>query len=413
MRGFVESFQATLLDWFDRNRRDLPWRRPLAPHLRHRRPVDADRTATAWHDPGGADAGAVPLDPYAVLVSETMLQQTQVATVIPYFTRWMRRFPTVRALALADETEVLKSWEGLGYYRRARNLYNAARIIVTRYGGRLPDTVEALRELPGVGPYTAGAIASIAFDRPVPLVDGNVERVLIRLDARDVDPRSSAGRRWLWERASALVPAHRPGDFNSSLMELGATVCSPRQPRCLTCPVAKFCEAAHLGVAEQLPRRRIKRALPRLRRVVWCVRRADDDRWLIEQRPPGGRWAGLWQFPAREPPAEPASEIERVKRLPAIDHTLTHRRYRFEPVVLHVSRTAGLPFEPLATHAWVALDELSRYPLPKPHLLLVDQLRATLRAGKPGTVARRRKGRKTPPPDDVPQLTPKAGRDTA
>lgn len=350
MRGLVESFQATLLTWFDRARRDLPWRRPL-------------------------DRPDAPLDPYAVLVSEAMLQQTQVATVIPYFHRWMQRFPTVEALAAADENEVLTYWQGLGYYRRARNLYNAARTLVERHHGRFPRDLTALRALPGVGPYTAGAIASIAFDEPVPLVDGNVQRVLLRLDAQRLDPRSKDGQRWLWQRAGQLVPAHRPGDFNSALMELGATVCSPRKPRCLTCPVAAFCEAHNKGIAESLPPPRPARTLPNVHRLVWCVRRADG-RWLLERRPTTGRWAGLWQFPSRE--AIPNSTWSRSGAHPLrpIEHTLTHRRYHFEPWAVQTEDGAPLPVTPREPHAWVKLDELARYALPKPHLLIAQQLRA-------------------------------------
>ncbi|MFN4242682.1 MAG: A/G-specific adenine glycosylase [Tepidisphaerales bacterium] len=350
MRGLAESFQATLLTWFDRARRDLPWRRPL-------------------------DRPDAPLDPYAVLVSEAMLQQTQVATVIPYFNRWMQRFPTVEALAAADENEVLTYWQGLGYYRRARNLYNAARMLVERHQGQFPRDLTALRALPGVGPYTAGAIASIAFDEPVPLVDGNVQRVLLRLDAQLLDPRSKDGQRWLWERAGQLVPANRPGDFNSALMELGATVCSPRKPRCLNCPVAMFCEAHHAGTAERIPPPRPTRTLPHVRRTVWCVRRADG-RWLLERRPTTGRWAGLWQFPSRDFANKSILNRCGARPLQPLGHTLTHRRYHFEPWAMELADGTPLPVQPLEPHAWVTLDELGRYALPKPHLLIAEQLRA-------------------------------------
>lgn len=349
MRGLAESFQLTLLAWFDLHRRDLPWRRP----------------------PGDLTS---PLDPYAVLVSEAMLQQTQVATVIDYFRRWMTRFPTVESLAEADEQEVLRLWQGLGYYNRARNLHRAAKRVVRELGGRFPTTVQSLRELPGVGPYTAGAIASIAFDRSVPLVDGNVQRVLVRLDALEgVDPKSPAGSKVLWQRASELVPGHRPGDFNSALMELGATVCSPRKPRCLTCPVSSFCDARHKGVAELLPPPKPAKATPKVRRVVLCLRRPDG-RWLIERRPTTGRWAGLWQFPSREPGTmEIPAHLQPAKRLPSIRHALTHRRYTFEPRVVNVAEGETWPDLDRPT-AWVRLDELHDYALPKPHLTLAEQL---------------------------------------
>lgn len=302
-----------------------------------------------------------------------MLQQTQVATVIDYFRRWMTRFPTLDSLAQADEQEVLRCWQGLGYYNRARNLHRAARHIVRELGGRFPTTAESLRELPGVGPYTAGAIASIAFDRPEPLVDGNVQRVLVRLGAMEIDPRSPSGNRAVWKVASDLVPRSRPGDFNSALMELGATVCSPRKPRCLTCPVSGFCEARHKGVAELLPPPKPAKATPKVRRVVLCLRRPDG-RWLIERRPTTGRWAGLWQFPSREPGSlQIPAHLLPTKRLPAIRHALTHRRYTFEPRVVNVTEGEKWPQLERPT-AWVGLDELSNYALPKPHLKLAERL---------------------------------------
>src|SRR5512134_738690 len=217
-RGAV---RRALLAWYRRERRDLPWRRTR--------------------------------DPWAIWVSETMLQQTRVETVIPYYERFMQRFPNVAALADADTDELMSHWAGLGYYSRARNLKAAASQVVREHGGRVPGDVEALRALPGVGRYTAGALASIAFDRPAPIVDGNVARVLARLLDLDLDVRSPAGQRRLWAEAEALANGPSPGDLNQALMELGALVCTPRTPRCADCPVRRRCRGRAAGRAEALP----------------------------------------------------------------------------------------------------------------------------------------------------------------
>ncbi len=216
MLGDLPDFQRKLLRWYDKERRDLPWRLP--------------RTSCATSR----------LNPYHVLVSEAMLQQTQVATVIPYYQRFLDQFPSIAELACADEHDVLRLWQGLGYYSRARNLHAAAKRIANELGGTFPDTVESLLELPGVGRYTAGAVASIAFDRRAPILDGNVVRVLCRIDKVEGDPREKNTQAGLWTRAEEILPAKRPGDFNSALMELGATICTPRNPRCLFCPVRKL-----------------------------------------------------------------------------------------------------------------------------------------------------------------------------
>jgi A/G-specific adenine glycosylase len=224
----AERVRRRLLDWYGRSRRDLPWRRVR--------------------------------DPYAIWVSEVMLQQTRVATVIPYYERFLARFPTLTALARAEESEVLAAWQGLGYYRRARALHRGARAVAADHGGSLPRDLEGLRAIPGIGPYTAGAIASIAFDTPAPVVDGNVTRVLCRLYALGGDPAKNPLRAELWRRAAQLVPAARASDFNQALMELGATVCTPRAPRCDECPLRRACLARSHGSAEALPEK--KRRLP-------------------------------------------------------------------------------------------------------------------------------------------------------
>ena len=254
---------ALLLRWFERNARDLPWRRTK--------------------------------DPYAIWVAEIMLQQTQSDIVRPYYRRFLTRFPTVRHLARARLDTVLKLWEGLGYYSRARNLHLAAKRIVRDLAGRLPQTKQDLLTLPGVGLYTGGAIASIAFNRDEPVVDGNVTRVLCRLFRIRQDPRSGKVRRHLWSLAEALLPSGRAGTFNQAMMELGATVCLPRGPRCQVCPIGRLCSAREHAEQKKLPVRARKKPLPRHEVVIGVIHR--NGRILIDKRKPNGLLGGLWEFP--------------------------------------------------------------------------------------------------------------------
>ena len=357
MLGARASFSRRLLSWYDRHRRDLPWR-PCA------------RTGRA---PG----------PYHVLVSEAMLQQTQVATVIPYYHRFLARFPTVTDLAAADEQEVLRLWQGLGYYSRARNLHAAARSVERDLAGELPRTVDGLLALPGVGRYTAGAVASIAFGTRAPIVDGNVARVLCRLDKLADDPRGREAQQQLWRRAEEVLPGRRVGDFNSALMELGATVCMPRSPQCLLCPVREHCEAFAAGVQERIPAPRKAKATPLLRRATFCVRRVDDGAWLIEQRPAAGRWAGMWQFVTVGAGGDVAAlrarlplHVSEPRMLGTLTHGLTHRRYEFD---VYTCEAAGAEIAGGAgtqPRAWCTLQDLGKYPLPRPHLRIAEMLKA-------------------------------------
>lgn len=290
-------------------------------------------------------------DPYAIWISEIMLQQTRVAAVVPYFERWMARFPTITSLAEAPLDDVLAAWSGLGYYSRARNLHRCAREVVASHDGALPASATALRGLPGIGPYTAGAIASIAFDQPEPLVDGNVARVLARVYAIDDDIKSPAAVRVLWRLAGQMVPERAPGDFNQGLMELGATVCTPLSPACLLCPLATLCRARAQGREHELPRmpaRRRPHELPLIdARALWIERR---DALLLARRRPEGLYGGLWELPQAEagadirtdvgadlgdPVVDPLATILATPvllngRAPVLEHcqTLTHRRLR-------------------------------------------------------------------------------------
>jgi A/G-specific adenine glycosylase len=265
------ALRRRLLAWWDAGHRDLPWR-----YQQH-----------------GAD-------PYRVWLAEVMLQQTQVAAALPYFQRFVARWPTLEALAAAPDEEVFAAWSGLGYYARCRNLLAAARAALREHGG-LPASLEALRALPGFGPYTAGAVASIAFALPAAAVDGNVARVLARLFHVEGAPAEKATRERLWALAGALVPAERPGDWNQALMELGATVCAPRTPACARCPVAAACAARAAGVERALPtarRRPVRRAL-----AVACAVVEREGRVLLVRRGTAGLFAGLLAFPAVEVPA--------------------------------------------------------------------------------------------------------------
>jgi A/G-specific adenine glycosylase len=298
----ASSLRRRLLRWYGANRRILPWRKRS--------------------------------DPYRVWVAEVMLQQTQVAAVLPYYERFVERFPDPVALAAASEDEVLSLWAGLGYYARARNHHRAARACVERHGGRVPSDADALRALPGVGPYTAGAILSVAFETPALAVDGNVVRVLSRLFAiEDPDPRPEVLR-----RAAALVPREAPGDWTQALMELGALVCIPRAPRCGRCPVASLCAARARGIEASLPRRPAKRAPREESVLVALVRRPADAALLLLKRPETGLLAGMWAPPSLPRPAgrrAPARALEAAlpwlearEPGPVWEHRFTHRTWR-------------------------------------------------------------------------------------
>lgn len=323
----AERFRSALLDHFDRTRRPLPWR--------------TDRT------------------PYRVLVSEFMLQQTRAETVLPYYARWLRRFPSWDALAAASADDVVREWQGLGYYARARNLHRAAQIVRARFGGRLPAEPHALMELPGVGEYTAAAVASIVHGRAVAAVDGNVRRVVARLlDA--ADPPASKVRR----TAERLLDPRRAGDFNEAMMELGATLCRPGNPRCGACPVAAFCRARAAGTAARRP---VRRRRPSLRRAVFASAVFLDSRGraLLAKRPGKGLLAGMWEFPGSElppgaaaGPPQAAEAIEELacrrlagfgvaagarERLEPVEHAFSHFRATYRPVLVAERSGAGRP----------------------------------------------------------------------
>lgn len=295
------AFADRLLAWYDRNARVLPWR--VAP--------------------GGGTA-----DPYRVWLSEVMLQQTTVAAVIPYFERFLANWPDVHALARAEDAEVMAAWAGLGYYARARNMLACARAVAADHDGRFPFTEAALRQLPGIGPYTAAAIAAIAFDRPANVVDGNIERVIAR--HADIRVPLPDAKKPIAAEAATRVPADRPGDYAQAMMDLGATVCTPRDPACGACPVHADCRARMAGVAGDLPLRRARAARPQRR--GWAHVALSDEGWVLERRPPRGLLGGMPGWPGgawAEVPDDAAPFAADWAELDAeVRHVFTHFELR-------------------------------------------------------------------------------------
>ncbi|MFQ3567612.1 MAG: A/G-specific adenine glycosylase [Aggregatilineales bacterium] len=353
-------FAPALLAWYDRFQTDLPWR---------------------------ARPGEQP-DPYRVWLSEIMLQQTQVETVKPYFERFLAVFPTFEALAAAPLEAVLKQWEGLGYYSRARNLHRAAQQIVTEHEGRFPAGVEALRALPGIGRYTAGAIASIAFGLAAPVLDGNVIRIYARLLDLADDVTETATQRRLWQQAEDWLPTDRPGDYNQALMDLGRLVCRPRAPLCDACPLVAACLAFQRGTQAQRPVKKRKAPPPHYdvaAGLVWN----DRGQLLIAQRPLDGLLGGLWEFPGgkreagetlteclrRELREELAIEVEVGDLFTVVRHGFTHFK-----ITLHAftcRHTAGTPQTiGVADWAWVMPEQLDAYSFGKADRAVIEALQA-------------------------------------
>jgi len=259
----TNKIQTRLLRWFEKNGRDLPWRETR--------------------------------DPYAIWVSEIMLQQTQVPTVIPYYKKFLKSFPTVRHLANADLSKVLKVWEGLGYYSRARNLHRASQILLSRFRGKIPDNLKDLLALPGIGKYTAGAILSIAFNKEAPILDGNVKRVLSRLFSVSGNPVRGKIEGLLWHLSESLIPKGFASPFNQGLMDLGSMVCTPKDPQCSRCPLHRHCKAKASGNPERYPSRVLKKRIPHIEAISGVILR--QGKVLLNQRPPKGLLGGLWEFP--------------------------------------------------------------------------------------------------------------------
>ena len=329
-----KNFTQTILSWYDQGHRDLPWRRTQ--------------------------------DPYRIWISEIMLQQTRAETVVSYYERFLARYPTVQDLASAPEEELLKAWEGLGYYSRARSLQKAAKAIVSQYDGQLPADLNKLRALPGVGDYTAGAIASIAFGIPAAAVDGNVERVLCRWDAIKDEVGTPAVRRQIAARAQALVPPDRPGAFANAMMEMGATMCTPKNPKCLLCPVREGCMGFAQGIAQELPRKAKKKAQRVENRAVLLV--FCDNRVLIVKRQEK-LLGGLFVFPDVLEESDPARLCQALEALgirAAYDEKLGHARHVFTHLIWEMDVHAVVADEMTQVPGgqWVSRQELAALPLP-------------------------------------------------
>lgn len=354
-----EKFIRLLLGWWDSGHTDLPWRSSK--------------------------------DPYAVWVAEVMLQQTQVVTVIPYYERWMAQFPNVQSLADASLDEVLKLWQGLGYYSRVRNLHAAARVVVDAHDGRLPENVPELLALPGIGRYTAGAIASIAFDRSTPTLDGNIIRVFSRLTDLEEDVTRGSTQKHLWRLAADLVPSQRPGDYNQALMELGQHLCTPSKPSCSSCPVENLCRARSRGTQYERPVRPPRKRIPHyhvVAGVIWREHPSPDAEFLITRRPLDGMLGGLWEFPGgkvegsetypdalrREIVEELAVDIRVGEYLCEVKHAYTH--FRITLHALHARHMEGIPQHiGVADHAWVTLADLERFAFAVTDLRIIEKLK--------------------------------------
>ena len=353
MPSIHQSIRRKLLVWYDKSKRDLPWRNTK--------------------------------NPYYIWVSEVMLQQTQVKTVIPYYERWIKTFSTIEKLTDAPERKILKLWEGLGYYSRARNLKKAAQIISKEMNGKVPEDVEDLQSLPGIGRYTAGAIASIAFGLKAPVLDGNVKRVISRLFCMKENGATSASENRLWKKAEGLLPTQRPGDFNQALMELGAVVCTPKSPTCPQCPLSSTCEAFLKNDPEQWPPAKQKVPIKKIEVSAGII--VKNKRVYIQQRAKGGLMGRLWEFPGgkrekdespedclkREIKEELGADIIILNKAMTIKHTYT--KFRITLHVFNCSLSGGR-LRPNACEQWKWIEpaKLGKYPFPAANVKIVKYL---------------------------------------
>ena len=357
----IAQLPGLLLDWFARHRRPLPWRAHYSP--------------------------------YATWIAEIMLQQTQMDRGVDYFNRWMERFPTIESVAQADDDALLKAWEGLGYYRRVRNLKAAAQAIMTRFGGKFPEDPQQMLSLPGIGAYTAGAIASTAFNLPVPCVDGNVERVLSRVFDIDSPVRVEPARSRIRELAAALIPPGKAREFNQALMEFGALVCR-KKPDCADCPVAAIpglCQSLHLGIVQERPVLGRSSSITPIAVANGVL--IHQGRLFIQRREEEGVWGGLWEFPGgcmepgetpemtvvREWREEVEFAVEPVASLGVIRHGYTTYRVTMHCFALRFASAMPPCVAPPALHEacewkWISPEEVDRYPMPAPHRKLADWL---------------------------------------
>ncbi|WP_209124071.1 A/G-specific adenine glycosylase [Alkalihalobacillus sp. BA299] len=348
----IKGFQNQLVHWFEEHKRDLPWRKTK--------------------------------DPYRIWVSEVMLQQTRVDTVIPYYNNFIQKFPTLEDLAFAEEQQVLKAWEGLGYYSRVRNLQAAVREVAEEYGGVVPDTREEISQLKGVGPYTAGAVLSIAYNKPEHAVDGNVMRVISRILLIE-DDIGKAKTRTIFERAlSHMISEKKPSEFNQGLMELGALVCTPKSPGCLLCPVRDYCRAYHAGKEKSLPIKE-KKAKVKIKDMVAIVIRNEKEEVLIQRRPDTGLLAKLWQFPNVEAPKETAMQQKCLREfltddfdiIVEIGEAVQKVEHVFSHLVWHITVYEGTLLQNQKMNGdntrWVDANSIESYPFPVSHQKIIEK----------------------------------------
>jgi len=342
-----EKIQKNLLCWFNKKGRDLPWRKTR--------------------------------DPYAIWVSEIMLQQTQVATVIPYYQRFLKSYPTIRHLAKADLSKVLKLWEGLGYYSRARNLHRASNVVLNHFQGKIPDDLKDLLGLPGIGRYTAGAILSIAFNKEAPILDGNVKRVLSRLLAISEDQKKTEGL--LWKLSESLIPKGRANSFNQAIMDLGAVICTPEDPHCPRCPLRHLCKGKASGEPTKYPSKKVRKKIPRITAVSAVIQR--NGRVLLNHRPPRGLLGGLWEFPnwrneekrrlrlrfrlKNHIKKEMGINAEVKDSLGTFKQTFTHFR-----LILHVFHCGAINGK--GKGKWVAIHHLDLFPMSRIHRRIAESI---------------------------------------
>ena len=340
----LTKIRRKILRWYSSHKRDLPWRRTR--------------------------------DPYKIWVSEIMLQQTQVTTVIPYYKRWLKVFPSLSAFARAPLSRALKCWAGLGYYRRVRMFHQAARYVQRKFGGKIPQTAETLEKLPGIGRYTAGAIASIALGEKAPILDGNVIRILTRIFAVPQSVDRPTTLKLLWTISASLLPDKKPGDLNQALMELGAIICLPFNPQCARCPVKKSCAAHRQGKELFFPVRSYKNHYEKLRMAALVLRNKKNDAWL-EKQPKHGRWGGLWMFPFWANKKAMLTQMRSLCSPPILFLTVPHAftKYRIMLEVYKASFQKKLAMK-RKRGRWFPIAELTRLALPSPHKKIAEALAA-------------------------------------
>jgi A/G-specific adenine glycosylase len=337
--------QKKLLQWFKKKGRDLPWRRTR--------------------------------DPYAIWVSEIMLQQTQVATVIPYYQNFLKSFPTIRHLAKANLSKVLKVWEGLGYYSRARNLHRASQIVLNHFHGSIPDTLKDLLSLPGIGRSTAGAILSFAFNKTAPILDGNVKRVLSRLFAVSGSPGERKTQQLLWQISQCLIPKGYSNPFNQALMDLGSMLCTPKDPECLRCPLRHFCKGRASGEPERYPSKRLKRVIPHRKAISAVIK--NDGKVLLNQRPPTGFLGGLWEFPNWEIEGEKRLRLRNyIKKEMGVNVKVKESIGTFQQTYSHFKLTLEVfdcqHLNGKGKGKWIPIRKLPLLPMPRIHRRIAQMI---------------------------------------